>query len=195
MIHRSLKAFLFLFLIMGVLSAHTNDPLSEEEDCECGSSPAPEGGLYQCHKSLNRCKLDRKNIGYVFNWEQSSPKRAKLTVSGAKAGKSNVVYSCQLRITDERRSTGNYTIKVPYSYYKGYTWENRNLNNALVITYNTRTQQYTFEAIGTMADYKDLYEGKKVETYLKQRAFSPKQMIRAAAVYLIMDYNKALRSF
>ncbi len=195
MIIKSLEILIALFLITGFAIANTGGGESDEtSNCACREEmSAPEGSLYQCHNSINRCKLSRKNVNYVFEWTQPSPKYAKLSVSAAAGKFSNIVYSCKIRIYDNRRSTGEYSVKVPYAYYKGYTWEDRNLNDALIITYNVKNQQYTFEAVGKMQEFKELFEGAKVETYLKQKPFSPQQMIRAGAVFLIMDYPKAMR--
>lgn len=188
------KLFSLLFLFSSLTFANTGEEEEPNSECNCNKiRVAPQGSLYQCHKTKNRCKLVRKGVNYAFEWTPSSPKYTKLKISAAKGKFSNIVYSCKVRVMDNRRTTGEYIIKVPYSYYKGYTWEDRNLKDAVIIKYNVKDQQYTFEAVGKMKDYKSVFEGNRVETYLKRKSFSPQQMMRAGAVLLIMDYNQAMR--
>lgn len=184
---RLLGTFFFLAIISGFTLKNP----------DCGCNPKQKSPkLFQCNVKTLKCKLNRKKVAYLFSIDEKGGK-STLSITGASSAGSNLIYSGKLKMVDNRKGgSGTYSVKIPVSINKGYTWDDRTTEDFLVVTYDLSTKEITYEATGKMIGLKDVNHGMtsaKIMDDFAGTPFTPLNLSRIASAYLIFEYTKALK--
>ncbi len=191
-----LKTILLLITSFFLLSANLDNPKTTEL-CDCFQ----ENKIIKCNRNYDKCIVDRKKITYFVEVKKTNnAKRMLLEVTKSVGGSSNLVYSGRVYIV-EKKAENLCIIKIPMSINKSYQWDDLTREDFLIVTYNTKTQDFTLEAEGKMANFVDKDHGlalpsikSEMANVCKSKPYEPKSVVKAASAYFVLEYTKALKS-
>ncbi|MCS6967296.1 MAG: hypothetical protein RMJ44_07890 [Cytophagales bacterium] len=177
-----------------------------ERPCNCLLAESMQNKpLFTCENRSSpgqpiKCRVERGKIVYLFINKKVRPDRYEFEVTATKGKDANKVFFTDLVIKDERSTNGTYHVFFYYATNSGYRWA-VSKTDYLKVTYDSRSGELNFEAVGKMQNFEDTKNGYapgEVERIMKQRfkerGFSEENMIRAASAYFILNYTKAFQS-
>lgn len=191
-----LKTSLLLLTAFVLLSANLGNP-TRENDCGCFQ----ENKIIKCNRNYDKCIVERKKITYFVEVKKTNvAKRMLIEITKSVSGSSNLVYSGRAYVV-EKKAENLCVIKIPMVINKSYQWDDTTREDFLVITYNTKTQDFTIVAEGKMANFIDKDHGlmlaamkSEMANICKSKPYEPKSVVKAAAAYFVLEYTKALKS-
>jgi hypothetical protein len=181
--------------------------LTNNEPCDCTTATLQQNNkpLFICENRTNagqaiKCRVERGKMTYLFTNKKTRPDRYEFEVTATQGTNANKVFFTDLVIKDERSSSGIYSVLFYYANNAGYMWK-ISKSDYLRVSYDTKTNDLSFEAVGKMSSFLDTKNGygpgeveRTMKDRFKQKGFSEENMIRAASAYFILNYTKAFQS-